>query len=319
MSGAQTQEQWEDLSREYKSTQQEFNEWQRGTYQEATRDFLRQLGGLKQKTSVQLQDELDVAGPILTSIIEPLRQVKFDPKEMNELAGQIQQECIAIAAEQIGDVYAAFNTEVYEQIKSVLSRLGESGTAPSQSTELATAANDNPIVVQESLNMRFNAWDETRNLMYGGMAAGMPVSIALSITAALVPPAIPVMLAAYGISVLLGGKLAFDSSQERRRDEAIAKLTTVLQNLLRQAQRQALAEFSKISGHLERRAEDVFRDAVQRRQAALQSRVEEVEQARSRNREENQQALAEVKRRKKRLERVKTGLQAVLSNSGTNR
>ena len=63
---------------------------------------------MRQGWLAKLQDQLDPTGPLVTNAIKTLREVSATPEQLVEAAPQIQQDWLAITAEQAGHLQHEF-------------------------------------------------------------------------------------------------------------------------------------------------------------------------------------------------------------------
>ena len=98
--------------------------------------------------------------------------------------------------------------------------------------------------------------------MYGGRAGEMMASVGLIVVGVLFPPAAVVGTMATLIGAAYGGYKAHEAAGTRKREETLARLTALLQDLMRKAQRHALMQFDEIAARLEPTAEGQFQLGV---------------------------------------------------------
>ena len=127
------------MRREYEAARRAFDEWQRVCCPQEQRTFNRGLAELKQRTRYQIQERLDPTGPVVGPIVDGFRPLAFDPKDLNDQAAVVQQECLARCSEAIGEIYRGFNTAVVRLLADTMARLGE-GLRPEFAPDLAGRA-----------------------------------------------------------------------------------------------------------------------------------------------------------------------------------
>jgi len=312
---AASREELEKIAKEYAEARRQFEEWQRTTLQQEMRAFSKTLADRRQPAVRQLQNDLDPTGPIVDDVLDGLRKNEFDPRQVNEMAGQIQQECLARASEVVGKVQGDFNREVSRLIETTARRLSEGFVVEFPQHQMVPSTPGPPIKIDDSLNMVFSRFEEYRNAMYGGMAGGMMASIGVGLVSLLFPPAAAVAGIATLIGSCIGGFEADKSVTVRRRDEAIGKLGAVLQKLMHKAQQQAIGQFNEIAAQYELEALEVLQKAAANQQTLLQGRLHGIEEARGHSQVENQSKAGELEATLKALERIEASLRPVVETS----
>lgn len=300
------------VKRDYEQARRDFEDWQRIRWPQDVKTFQRRLADLRQRTRNEIQDHLDPTGPVVASILEPLRGVNFDPRELNERAMSVQQDCLVRASERIGDVYRRFNEEAVRLLAETLPRFA-AGLRPQDSVELPTVGDaplgsEAAIPLRKNLDMHFSGFETARNLMYGGMAGGTMATIGIGLISMLFPPAAAVGTLAAFIGGAIGAEKAEEAAKLRRQEEALSKLSALLHDLLRKAQRQALIQFDDMAVRLEREAEERFHSASEARRNELEARLRQVEEARGRSRDDYQAEAARLTLWTKSLSRIEADL-----------
>lgn len=88
----------------------------------------------------------------------------------------------------------------------------------------------------------------------------------------------------------------------RAREEVLARLSQVLQDLMRKAQRHAITQFQEAATRFARQTEEILDKAAAGQAAVLQSRISEIEQARTRGTESNAAKCREIEALSKELQ-----------------
>ena len=306
----QTQEALDRIGQEYKQARMELESWERTTYRPAMVNFGDRFSDYRQRALSRLQQQLDPIGGISRDTLESLRARDVDAKQLNDLAGQIQQQCIAEAAESFQRIQSDFNDQVTNLILEVSKTLARD-FIPSEVDHVPAVADGPVIRVEESLNIMFSTFDDLRTSVYGGMAGAMITNVGLGLLSIVFPPAAAVAGFAAMLGTMIGACQAAELASVRKNEEAFAKLQTILQNMLRQAQQQAVNHFNESSTQFERRARDVFEKSADRARNDLTKRIQEVEAMRSGNKEAVQAKASKLESTLKSLTSLRSSLRAV--------
>jgi len=313
----QTQEALDRLGQEYKQAREELERWERTTYRQEMVNFGDRFSDCRQRALSRLQQELDPIGGIARDILESLRSQQLDAKHLNDSAGQIQQTCVARAAESYQGIQCEFNDRVTSLILEVSRNLSRE-LAHSEFDQVPAVADGPVIRVEESLNMMFSTFDDLRTSLYGGMAGATITNVGLGLLAIVFPPAAAVA----GFAAMIGGYIGACQAEElantRKKEEALAKLQVILQNMLRNAQQQAISHFNESSTQFERRARSVFEKSADRARNDLTKRIQEVEATRSGSKEAAQAKARKLESTLKALNTVRTSLRTVAKDSPDN-
>jgi Dynamin family len=304
------------IRKEYEDTRKQFENWQRTECGQELRSFSRGLAELKQKTRHRIQDDLDPTGPIVSPILDNVRRTEFDPRKLNDQAAFVQQQCLADASEAIGRIYGEFNTGAIRLLRDTLDRLAKGfGTANLEPvSEGLGDATLHPIQVRDTLDMKFSSFESARTALYGGMAGSTLATLPFIVIGLLFPPAAAIAGIAMMMGGAFGGYKASSDARVRKREEALARLTSILQDVMRKAQKQALAQFDEMTSRLERRAEDEIQAAVEARRRELEDRLRQVDEARGQTREQHQTRTTQIKDWVAVLDRNETVIGGVLKN-----
>lgn len=309
----ETQEALDRLAQDYRLARDELERWERTTYRQEMVNFSDGFSDYRQRALSRLQQELDPIGGIAKDILESLRAQQIDAKKLNDTAGQTQQACIARAADCYQGIQREFNERVTNLIIDVSKKLSRE-LFESEFDQLPIAADAPAIRVEESLNMMFSTFDDLRTSVYGGMAGAMITNVGLGLISLVFPPAAAVA----GFAALIGGFVGACQAEElanaRKREEALAKLQVILQNLLRNVQQQAISHFNELSTQFERRARNVFEKSAERARNDLTKRIQDVESTRSGSKEAAQAKARKLDTTLKALNTLRNSLRTIAND-----
>ncbi len=248
-----SKEDTERLRDDYRRVQQELEQWNRTIHPEHVQYFGDQFSSLRQRIVQQLQEELEPCGTVVTDIIGGLRRADADPAEIIEAAETIQQDWLVTVAERVGELQREFNSRASELLSETCRKLSGGFESTPTTHILAQQQNvDGMAEGTEELPVHFGQFEALRNSMYGGMAGALMGSIAVGALSVVFPPAGAVAWLATVAGGIIGGSLADRDLVSRRKEEVLAKLQGVLQNLARRCQRQAVNQFMEIAASYER-------------------------------------------------------------------
>jgi hypothetical protein len=304
----------ERLGQEYGRAQRQFEEWQRTTFLQETRDFGHRLEDLKQQARSRLQDELTPEGPIVYSILSELLTEEFDPQAINEKASQIQQECLARASMLVGQVHAEFNREAALITDAAVQRLAPGFTTDqrTQFPPISAPGQLPPLPLRSSLGMEFSTAADWNVYIEGGAQYGALALTGFALVSLLLPPAVLVAPFAAVIAGWFGGSAAKQTLLAARREEAFARLTEVLKDLMYRAGRQAVAQFGELAARYQRSAEDLLQTAADNHASVLRERLQQIEDARTRSQADNQARLHRLEEVIRSLSRIESALTPIL-------
>jgi hypothetical protein len=244
---------------------------------------------LKQLAVTTLQTELDPTGPIFDQIIGPLRSIEFDPAVVNQMAGQIQQECLVQASQIVINIQNAFNQQALALIGDTAARLAK-GFKVTEEDHGFQSPGGVPIKIEDTLHLHFSTFENLRTAFYGGMAGTAIATVGLTILSAIFPPAGAVVMLVTALGGYFGGREAIKLQTQNKRQQAIQALSNLLTQTIIKALNQARSQFAENATLLERKARETFQQATERARTELQNRLKDVEAARL-----NSQKEAETK------------------------
>jgi hypothetical protein len=146
---------------------------------------------------------------------------------------------------------------------TTINKLAEGFKTPAfKDVSFVSPSGDSGIHIEQTLNMKFNTFEEVRNAFYGFTTGGSIAGAGLTLVGILFPPAAAVAAVAAIFGGLYGTILAGMSAEERKREEAVTRLRGALGDLLRKVQRQAMVQFDEMVSLWENRAEEVLKEAA---------------------------------------------------------
>jgi hypothetical protein len=274
-----SKEELDVLANKYGEAQKFLEKWERTTYRDEMQRFSDKYAELKLSTNTKLQTELDPTGPIFSALIDPLRSTEFNPEEVNQLAGQIQQECLDRASQVVMKIQSTFNRQALTMISETSGNLAKDFLL-TEDVQLSQSSISGPIKIEDTLHMQFSTFDNVRTALYGGMAGSAIASVGIGILTAIFPPAGAVALFATIIGGYLGGQEAMKIQTQKNRQQVIQALSNLLSQTINKAANQARNQFTESAMLLERKARDTFQQATERTRTELQNRLKDVQDAR---------------------------------------
>jgi hypothetical protein len=191
-------------------------------------------------------------------LVKDLRQIKFDPRDLNNHPLSYQQKCVEQFGERFRAIMRDFHESMAELINSAATNLEFTVVTPNLLSPAAAGDGNWDVVLQDSLNMGFKRFEKAGSALKGVVVA----KIGLIAVTALVPPLAvvtgPAALPVCWVGFIQGAK----SWRERRCEEACGKLAGVLQSVVRQLHRQAASRFRRQVQHWDQVAEELFAGAL---------------------------------------------------------
>jgi len=265
-------------------------EWQSTTFQTEVQAFTSQLNDLKRSTRNRLQDELEPTGPLVSELVETLRNDdEISATDIAENVKGYQQDLLMRVAESTTNIHTSFNRQFRELAFQTLEHLGSSYESEVIETDRDVQIEE--MMMQDSLNMHFSGFESTRTRLYGGMAGTM---IAGFIATLVFPPAgIAALLTVIG-GGLVGGSLAGKDEKIRKKNEALQRLQQVLQVMAHKTLRHSLNQFDETTLKLEREASDAFRKSSERMKSEVEKEIQDVQEAVADTKESSMKKLKET-------------------------
>ena len=309
---AKSKEDSDKIAGEYKDASGQFEKWRQTSFANEVRSFTKSISEEKNQSRNVLHVELDPTGPISTRILREINSSEFDPKQLNVQAGQIQQECLAQASYKVGQIYEEFNSRVTHLLVTTINKLAEGFKMPAfQEVSLVSSNRDSVIHFEDTLNMKFNTFEEVRNCFYGFTVGGAIASAGLTLVGFLFPPAAAVAAIATFFGGLYGAVEAGVNAEHRKREEAVARLRGALGDLLKKVQHHAKVQFEEMVSHWENRAEEALKEAVESQKALMESRIKLIGNSRNRSLEEIKESGKNLEASRKVLEKVMANLMSI--------
>ena len=285
----QSKEELDGFARQFSEAQKVLETWERTTYRDEMQHFGDKFTDLKQLAVTTLQTELDPTGPIFDQIIGPLRSIEFDPAVVNQMAGQIQQECLVQASQIVINIQNGFNGQALALIGDTAARLAK-GFKVTEEDHHFQSPGGVPIKIEDTLHLHFSTFENLRTAFYGGMAGTAIATVGLTILSAIFPPAGAVAMLVTALGGYFGGREAIKLQTQNKRQQAIQALSNLLGQTIIKSLNQARSQFTENATLLERKARETFQQATERARTELQNRLKDVEDSRL-----NSQKEAETK------------------------
>ena len=286
----QSKEELDKIAAELAETERNLALWERETYPHEMRQFEDGFSKLRLHISGRLRIELDSAVSVM-ELINQLHLAHSDAKDLNDRAGAYQQEMLARASEAALRIEQEFNQQALNLIETSADRLAKGFRVARSNSEIQPMGM--PIPIADTLHMKFTTYEKVQRGMKG-LGVGMGLASLLTVV---FPPAAAIagLLAIAG--GLFGGKKGLEQLAEQKRTEAIAKLQQRLTETMMRASGQAQQHFAEGAQQLEQFARNTFEEATKRSRTDLQSRLRDVQAARSRSGQEAQAKIRELQAR----------------------
>lgn len=276
----QTREALDALERELKTAKAKYDQWKAGDYVQIVRDYHDRSRELRRKTRHSLQNQLDPAasGPVVSRVINEVRQGDYKAKWICDNAASLQSRSVDYGSRIIFEIQGDYNQEMQALVSETIRRLEQS--CPSREIDPGALAEWQSRMIStdsgQGIGNVGSTYETARNVTLGGL-------FGLAVTSMVFPPA--------GIAVLMGGIAgaiwAGIDLSGRRREEAINKLQDSLRDIVRRLQREALQQFEENSEQFEKDTRRVFDNAVQAALRSLENRQTTLNQTRASTTEQN--------------------------------
>lgn len=281
IAATETKEGLDALERSFVETQAKYEQWKASDFQTAVTSFQDKAAELKRKTREALQEQLDPSpySVLVSDIVGQLRGGSFDPRQMNQQADEVLGACVDRCSQIVMDVQGHYNDEMYVIVNELSSAIGKS-----LPVQVQTPISGVALPHLESLNMKFN--DEgmsiaSRSLLGGGIALA-----AVRLIGWMYPPVWIAAEVASAAGMAIGLWTGKTDYKDRKREEAIARLQSVLSDAVRKALTQAVRQFDAISSEYDRGIRDSLRQATMECEKEIAGKVQSIAEQRQRSRED---------------------------------
>ena len=288
---AQSKGELDKIAGELAEAEQAFTAWEREPCPAEMRRFDDDFSRLSLHTGGRLRSELDSVVSV-GQIINQLQVSKPDPQLLNQQVGQFQQEMVARASETAMLIERDFNQQVRRQVEDTAARLAKGFHVDNPNIQLQ-ACGLMPIPIADTLHMNFAAFEKVR---YGMMGAGIGLGL-VSLVTVIFPPAAAIGGVLAVAAGLVGGKKMWEQLEEQKQAEAINKLQQKLTETMMLVGSRAQQHFAEASQQLKQFARDTFTEAAKRARKDLQTRVQDVQAARTRNGQETENKIKDLQSR----------------------
>lgn len=302
---AESKEALDSIAQELKAAERAMTEWERETYPTEMRRFQDEFASMRLQISGRLRAGLEAAVSV-NELINQLQVSDFDPKILNQRAGQFQQELLSRASEAALAVDREFHQAALVQVDVTANRLAKGfrmGTFEAAASGTMVPI-PHPRYVQDTLHMKFGMFEKVQR---GMMGLGVGVGLATLVTV-IFPPAAAIGGLLALAAGYFGATKGLEQLEQQKRDQAVNALQRHLTETMMRAQSQSQQHFAEVAQQLEKFARDTFDQAAKRARTDLQNRLRDVGEARVRNSEE---AQAKVRELQTRLQRVAQLTQAL--------
>lgn len=315
----QSREQLTRLQRDYQEVHAQLQRWRQQIYPAEIQTFNRQFADLKRRKMREIQELLDPAGETIEKLIEDLRQSNKSPHELISQADGILQNWAAQAADRVGDLQQEFNQEFNELIRQTAQALATFGVEPT--TNLPLVQHDlepvNPInpIYSQSIATPLGLFEQSRSLLYGGLAGMAMVQIMTGVGAMVFPPLAAVSGMATFVGLVMGARSGYKELAQRKREEVLAKLQSKVKELAGKCARHYSRKFEEIADNYQSRAGDLFKAAADEAQNTVRQRLHQIEQARLQTGEQSQAKTGALQKKREELAAIQKQLQTVVAGT----
>lgn len=300
IAATETKEGLDSLERSFIEAKTKYEQWKGSDFQSALTAFQDKATELKRRTREAFQEQLDPSqySPLVSSIINPLRELTFDPKEMNARADDIVGECIDHCSSIVMDVQGRYNDDVHGYVQELAVSIGKS--LPLTATSVVSGVKGSRV---DSLNMTFDSFQDLSSRALGASRGSLMVGLPLTAVGIVLPligvafP--PLAIAAAGIATLVsmgyGAKKGGEEYTEKRKDEALARLQNVLCDNVRKAQQQAFRQFDAISAEYDKGVRDALHKATAEVEKEIADKMQSISEQRQRSRDEAKEKAVDLR------------------------
>ncbi|MCR4413970.1 MAG: dynamin family protein, partial [Thermoguttaceae bacterium] len=309
------------LQQELQGIRDKMDQWRRTVYPAQVQKFSDRFTALRRRKQQEIQELLDPSGPLVVDVIQRLRESDKSANELADLSDVFQQDWLVAAADAMRRVRHGFNQEFTVLIEDVMKETCKTladGVDSESITSLVSGEHEidsRDLISREKLPTRLGVFEQARSALYGGMAGMMMAKIATGVVAFVFAPLPTVGVLAALAGAAIGGALGRKELATRKREEVLARLQSVLQNLSRRCGRQFLTEFAEIADYYERHARDLFKKAADQTQDSVRQRLKQLEQVRSQTSEQSQSEAEKVQRKLEELTAIERQLRAVAASA----
>lgn len=286
----ETKEEMDTLEHAYASEKTSYERWRSTEFLRALRDFNDASADLKRNALDEIQTALDPSpnGALILPILESLRSEKADAENITSSLKDIQSVCIQKCSERIFAIQGRYNDAMKDLI-SLTSK--KTGASLQTLTGFETLTKGPAVPLADSLDMHVSWFEKTRSTFFGGTAGA---GIATLIVGIFFPPAGAGVAVASIAGALVGAFYTRRDAHAKESVQAIGKVTTLLVDVVRIAQKHALQQFQNTATGFERAARDNFENAAVETQHRLDAKLASIADARKRLREDNRTRAAHL-------------------------
>jgi hypothetical protein len=281
--------------------------WESGEMQRRLQTMQDELEDLRSGAADQIQNAFDPGGDLVTRFLAIAKE-RFATAEViqsgsKEFIGNCATEC-ADLARSVTESYQETAQEIVEHHVAL---------ARSAFTERLKPAADllGPVRVGDAVAVRGGAWEKVCNaaagFRQGGIIGGIVAGGLAIASVASAPVWIAVGLGTLAVSIF-GAFKSYRAGEERRLDEARAKLERCIRETVTSASRSAARMLKELSTTVTRSSRDLVHEFVRHSQDELKTRLREAQNARRRTASETQTRVKELDNRLAVLDRLGTEL-----------
>jgi hypothetical protein len=277
---------------------EEFNRWEQEQLQPTLNKASNRLVRARRNTTDQIDELLNPSGQLLLHFVE--KQSGKSGSEIAAQAGMIQQDFTELWGIAIGRIFENFKLEFGDTCAEVTQTLGAESTSYDISKEINSAVDVNYRKV-ESLSMSASSgFESARNMMFGGIAGFTLVNIA-----SLAFPPLAAFNLLYIAAATYGVAEAKRIADEKRKDEALSRLRSLLCEQLSQIRRSVIRHFEDKADDCSKSLQDIFKSATLQTKQDLDRRLTESKNASTRTKEEAKSLVDSIE---KNLRQVDTAI-----------
>lgn len=311
---ARTHADLDRLDQEAQTARDAFRAWKDTCYRDLKAEFERRSRSLKREQTHELQNQLDSGptGPVVGPILAHLRGTEDSAEQLVARADEFRSWVIDRCAGEMFAIHDAYHQRMHTLIAQTTERMGETLPVNLDASTQRLRLDREPT----SLETPMHWFERARALFRGGAAVSGMVGYGLvGWGAVFAPVTIPVAATALIGAMLAGLFFSHKALEDKRREQVLSKLQTVLSENVRVAQRQAVQHFNDLADRFEYAAIEAFNQIVEIRTARLDHQLAQIDLARRQTTEQRATSSAALQASLAQLEALLNDLDQAATQS----
>lgn len=291
--------------------QREAAAWESGEMQRRLQTMQDELEDLRSGAADQIQNAFDPAGDLITRFLAIAKERFPTPEAITASSKEFIGNCATECAELARSVAESYQKAAQEIVEL---HVAQAHAALTDRLKPADALLG-PLRVGETVDVRGGAWEKVCNaavgFRQGGVIGGIFTGALFFAGVASAPVWIAAGLGALAVSVF-GAFKSYKAGEDRRLDEARAKLERCIRETVTSASRSTARLLKDLSTAVTRSSRDLVQEFVRRSQDELKTRLREAQDARRRTASEAQSRVKELDSQLAVLDRIGSELAALV-------